>query len=630
MDPRLLEQYESELRYFRESSSEFAQAFPKIAGRLGLDSNEISDPYVERLIEATAFLSARVGLKLDAEFPRFTGHLLDVVYPNYLAPTPSMLIAAFLPDFDDAALANGTTLPRGSGLRTRQAVGQGTYCDFRTSQDLRLWPIEVKRAQYFTFAPDLNLQNHPRGRDIKGGLRFVLQATAGLTFNQIAMDELVFHFGGAEDVAWQLHECVLGKPLGVLVQPLGPSGALPGRMQTLPASVVQTVGFDDKEALLPVTSTGFAGYRLVQEYFAFAQRFQFARIQKLLPAFATMAVSQIEIVVLFSRGDVALEKLVSADNIQLHCVPAINLFSKRLDRVTVNEGVSQFHLVPDRTRPQDYEVHSLTEVVGHSKADAKGAAAEQAFLPFYTAFHGSRHAHPAYYTTTRDPRMQSQKQRTQGHRSSHIGSEVFMQLVDPQQAPYALSLRQLAVTALCTNRDLPLLMQLGRGNDLDCTDSFPVKRVVVMRGPSRPVSPVVSKGLGWKVIDHLALNYLSLSEGQGDKAAAALREMLTLYAMHADESRQTQIGGLLSVRTKPVARRLPMAGPIAFGRGLEVTLEVEKMAFHGHSAFVFGAVMSHFLSRHVNVNHFIETVLTFSNKGESMRWEPQCGTRPIL
>ena len=186
------------------------------------------------------------------------------------------------------------------------------------------------------------------------------------------------------------------------------------------------------------------------------------------------------------------------------------------------------------------------------------------------------------------------------------------------------------MVALCTNRDLPLLMPLGRGNDFDCIDSYPVRRVTVVRGPSRPVSPVVNQGLGWKVIDHLALNYLSLSEGNGTQAAAALREMLMLYAMHADESRQTQVAGLLSVRTKPVARRLPMAGPIAFGRGLEVTLEVEKMAFHGHSSFAFGAVMAQFLNRHVNVNHFVETVLTFSGKGENMRWEPQCGTRPIL
>ncbi len=630
MDPRLLDLYETELRYFRDTSVEFAAAFPKIASRLGMDGQGVTDPYVERLIEATAFLSARVGLKLDAEFPRFTGHLLDVVYPNYLAPTPSMLVAACAPDFEDESLAKGRTMPRGSGLRTKLAVGQGTHCEFRTAHDLKLWPVEVKRAQYFSFAPDLNLHLHPRSRDIRGGLRIVLQATAGLTFDQIALDELVVHFGGAEDVAWQLHECVLGKPIGVLVQPLGPAGALPGRMVTLPGDVVKEVGFGDDQALLPVTATGFAGYRLVQEYFAFAQRFQFASIQKLRAALSTMVVSEVEITVLFSRGDAALEKLVSADNVQLHCVPAVNLFKKRLDRVTVSDNVSQFHLVPDRTRPLDFEVHSVTEVVGHGKTDGNGGTPEQQFLPFYSAFHGSRHAHPAYFTTARESRMLSQKQRTQGHRSSHIGSELYMQLVDPQQAPYASSLRQLAVTAMCTNRDLPLLMQLGRGNELECVDSFPVQKISVVRGPSRPVSPVVNPGLSWKVIDHLSLNYLSLSEGNAENTAAALREMLTLYAMHTDEARQTQVGGLLAVRTKPVARRLPMRGPIAFGRGLEVILEVEKMAFHGHSAFAFGAVMAHFLSRHVNVNHFVETVLSLSGKGESMRWEPQCGTRPIL
>ena len=630
MDPRLLTLYEQELRYFRESAGEFARAFPKIARRLGIEGQEVADPYVERLIEATAFLSARVGLKLDAEYPRFTGQLLDIVYPHFLAPTPAMAVVSCTPDPDDANLANGPTLPRGSGLRARQAVGQNTHCEFRTARALRVWPIEVRRAQYFTYAPDLPLARHPQSRDIRGGLRIVLRATAGLRFDQIALDELVLHFGGADDVAWQLHECVLGKPVGVLVQPLSPAGAVGGGARSLPAEAIQAVGFEDDEALLPVTATGFSGYRLVQEYFAFPERFQFARIVDLRRVLAGMPFGEIELVLLFSRGDPALEKLVSADNVQLNCVPALNLFSKRLDRVQVSESVSQFHLVPDRTRPQDFEVHTVTEVIGHSAPGSGDGAQEQAFLPFYAAFHDARYSHPAYFTTTREPRMLSTRQRVEGNRSSHIGSEVYMQIVDPQQAPFSGALRQLAVTALVTNRDLPLLMPLGRDNDFDCIDSFPVQRVCMVRGPSRPVSPVVSQGLGWRVIDHLALNYLSLSDSPAQQGAAALREMLTLYAAHADDVRQAQVRGLLSVKTRPVTRRLPLPGPIAFGRGLEVRLEVDPNAFHGHSAFLFGAVMARFLARHVEVNHFVETVLAVAGKGELMRWRPLCGTRPIL
>ncbi|MBU1361853.1 MAG: type VI secretion system baseplate subunit TssF [Gammaproteobacteria bacterium] len=625
MDPRLLTLYEQELRYFRDSASEFARAFPKIASRLGIEGQEVADPYVERLIEATAFLAARVGLKLDAEYPRFTGHLLDIVYPNFLAPTPSMVVVAMTPELDDANLANGPALPRNSGLRARQAVGQNTHCEFRTARELRVWPIEVQRAQYFSYAPDLPLAQHPQSREIRGGLRIALRATAGLHFDQIALDDLVVHFGGADDVAWQLHECVLGKPLGVLVQPLGAQGGA----RFLPGDVVQPVGFEDDEALLPVTATGFSGHRLVQEYFAFPQRFQFARITGLRQLLATMRVAEVEIVVLFSRGDAALEKLVSADNVRLHCVPAVNLFSKRLDRIPVSESVSQFHLLADRTRPQDFEVHTVTEVVGYSAPGTEGAS-EQRFLPFYAAFHGSRHAHPAYFTTTREPRMLSTRQRTEGHRSSHIGSELYMQIVDPQQAPYAGSLRQLAATALVTNRDLPLLMPVGRDSDFDCVDSFPVQRVRIVRGPSRPVSPVVAQGLGWRVVDHLALNYLSLADSSPREGAASLREMLMLYAVHADESRQGQVRGLQSVSARPVARRLPLAGPIAFGRGLEVTLEVDRGAFHGHSAFLFGAVLARYLARHVEVNHFVETVLRSAGSGEIMRWRPLCGTRPIL
>ncbi|RYF63929.1 MAG: type VI secretion system baseplate subunit TssF, partial [Comamonadaceae bacterium] len=285
MDPRLLNFYEQELRYFRESASEFAQAFPKIARRLGIEGlgQEVVDPYVERLIEATAFLSARVSLKLDAEYPRFTGHLLDIVYPHFLAPTPAMGVAAFTPNLDDANLAKGPTLPRGSALRARQAVGQNTHCEFRTGQALRVWPLQITRAQYFTYAPDLPLARHPRARDIRGGLRIGLKSTADLNFDQLALDALTLYFDGAEDVAWQLHECVLGQPVGVMVRPVNPNA---GPARDLPGSVIEEVGFADDEALLPVTATGFSGFRLVQEYFAFPERFRFARIGGLRAALA--------------------------------------------------------------------------------------------------------------------------------------------------------------------------------------------------------------------------------------------------------------------------------------------------------------------------------------------------------
>src|SRR3954469_12888040 len=150
MDPRLLEYYNRELQFVREMGAEFAQAYPRIAARLGMDGLECTDPYVERLLEGFAFLTSRVQLKLDAEFPRFTQSLLETLYPHYLAPTPSMVVVQLQPDLGEGALADGVTVARGSALKSLVSKGEPTACEYRTSQDVTLWPVSIAEAQYYT------------------------------------------------------------------------------------------------------------------------------------------------------------------------------------------------------------------------------------------------------------------------------------------------------------------------------------------------------------------------------------------------------------------------------------------------------------------------------------------------
>ena len=167
MDPRLLRHYNQELGHLREMGAEFAHQFPKIAGRLGMDGIEVNDPYVERLLEGFAFLAARVQLKLDAEFPRFTHRLLEILYPQFLAPTPSMLVAQFKADINDPNLATGVTVPRGTAMRSLLGKGDETACDFRTAQAVELLPIEIASVGYFSYAPDLPLAGLPVGQRVK-------------------------------------------------------------------------------------------------------------------------------------------------------------------------------------------------------------------------------------------------------------------------------------------------------------------------------------------------------------------------------------------------------------------------------------------------------------------------------
>src|SRR3954469_18398229 len=178
MDPRLLKHFNFELQHLRESGAEFAEQFPKVAARLGMHGLEVDDPYVERLIEGVAFLAARVQLKLEAEFPRFTQALLEIVYPHYLAPTPSMLVAQLHPDKNEPTLANGTrVVPRGTTLYSIQGPDDATACEFRTAHDVVLLPVEVTAASYFAFAPDLPLNALALGSAVKGGIRIRLKTT---------------------------------------------------------------------------------------------------------------------------------------------------------------------------------------------------------------------------------------------------------------------------------------------------------------------------------------------------------------------------------------------------------------------------------------------------------------------
>ena len=624
MDPRLLRYYNEELRHLREMGAEFAVQFPKIAARLGMEGLEVTDPYIERLLEGFAFLAGRIQLKLDAEFPRFTQRLLEIVYPQFLAPTPAMLIAQLHPDLGDPALATGVRLPRGAVMNSQTGKAAATTCEFRTAHDVALWPLELTQVEYFTHAADLPMAAVPEWRKYRAGLRLRLRCTAGLDFSQLSLQDLRLHCTGIDDVAYRLHELVCGHTLGVLVLP----GKRPAAWhEAIDGECIEPAGFEDDQALLPQTLHGFAGYRVLQEYFAFPQRFLFFDMLGIGDSLRLRGGTEVDIVILFSRADNALLQAVDTANIALNCVPAINLLEKRCDRIHVSPDNAEFHVVPDRTRPLDYEVHSVVEVLGYGT----GVNSEWRFLPFYNAFHTEDRTHNAYYSVQREPRLLSQVQQRDGPRTSYIGTEVYLSIVDANEAPFPADLRQIGVRALVTNRDLPVLMPLGgKKGDLTLAQTAPVKLITVIKGPSRPLSALREGSVAWKLINQLSLNHLSLTDTDAEHGAAALREILRLYASTGDAGAQRQVDGVRSVQVKPVVRRLPMPGPITFGRGVEVLVEVDDHAFEGASAFLLGCVLERFVARHVSMNGFTQLRLFSTGRGDILMGRPRCGNRPIL
>ena len=625
MDRRLLDYYNRELQHVREVGAEFAREFPKIAGRLSLEGFDCADPYVERLLEGFAFLAARVQLKIDAEFPRFTQHLLETIYPGYLAPVPSMAMVRLEPDPSEGSLAAGVVVPRGSALKSVIGKGEQTACEYRTAHAVTLWPLEIKEAEYFRFSGAAASLGVPALPGVKAGLRLRLRTTGGLRFDQTALDRLVLHLRGAEELPMQLYEQLLANAVALVARPV----TLPAPwMEVLDPGHVRGMGFDDDQALMPLGARSFSGHRLLNEYFAFPARFMFVELAGLQRAVRRCPDGELDLVVLFNRSEPALESGVNASNFALFCSPAINLFPKRADRIDLSDRAYEYHVVPDRTQPLDYEVVEVREVTGYGAAGER----ERDFLPFYAASDRTpERDRGAYFSVRRAPRLLADEKSLSEARSNYLGSEVFLSLVDADEAPYRSGLRQLALETLCTNRDLPLLMSLGGGRtDFTLPTGAPVRSVRCLGAPSRPRPPLAEGGAAWRLISHLSLNYLSLMDADQQVGASALREILSLYADSGDSALRKQIEGLKSVTARPVLRRVASGGPIAFGRGLQIETTLDEAAFRGTGVFLLGAVLDHFFARYVSINSFTETVIRTLDRGEIARWPARTGQRPIL
>jgi type VI secretion system protein ImpG len=624
MDARLIRIYEDELTHLRELGREFAKMHPR-ARHLGLEDMEVADPYVERLLEGFAFMAARVRLKLDAEQPRLIEQLLQALNPNFLSPVPSAMIARLSVDTNDPNLARGYSVPRHSGIRSQLMRGMDTACEFRTAMAVTLWPLEIVSVQAFSHAPDLGLTRLPPARAAKGGLRIRLRAGGGLKFSQLGCQRLVFYISAEDDVAFQLHELVLGHGLGTLVLPPGTPAV---EVNWRDAASIAGVGCAADESLLPETDRMFSGHRLLQEISALPQRLLFFEINDLGSRLAAITSDEAELVLLCSRFKTALEPLVDGQSLALFCTPALNLFPKRLDRVALSAGTADFHVVPDRSRPMDYEVHSVEQVIGHG---ATGTDSARDFAPLYRSTHRSLPEGNGYFTLRRTPRRPSDRQRQQGSRvPSYLGDEVYLSLVDGRHGAYRDSLRQLSVLALVTNRDLPVLLPRegsGGAEAWKLDTAAPVTRTSCLRGPSRPVARRTEGDLGWQLVAQLTQQQLSAGD-DADSAAAALRATLRLYGP-PDDGWIRQVDGVRSLRTHTVTRRLPFAGPLSFGSGVLLELELDDNAFQGGSGFLLAGVLELFFARHAAINSFTQLSLHSVQRGLVKTWPPRVGARPV-
>lgn len=624
MDPRLLDYYNRELQFVQEMGAEFAAAYPRIAARLGLEGLECADPYVERLLEGFAFLAARIQLKLDARHPDFTQHLLEMVYPHFLAPVPSCTVVEFAPDLKEGAQLAGLTIPRGAILRTPLGKGDRTACEFRTGHPVTLWPLTVVEAKYLSGTGALAVQGIPVDGRARASIRLRLKAAPGVSIATLDLDSLTFFLKATAGLTQVLYEQVAADCLGFYARSVQPGAPVTAR----PATSVRQVGFEDDEALLPVTRRGFQGYRLLQEYFAFPERFHFFALDGLRDAVHQCAGDELEIHLALTRAQPVLENALDASHFRLFCAPAVNLFSRAADRIHVELFDTEHHLVADRNRPMDFEVF------GVERLTAVGTDGESIgeIRPFYSADHHTDPGSPAlYYTLQRRPRQLSARQQQFGPRSAYVGNESFISVVDSAQRQLEGRIRQIDAQVLCTNRDLPVQLAVGQGRTSFLIEGgIPLEAVRCIAGPSAPrVSPAFGD-TAWRLISHLSLNYLSLIEQGGPASAQMLRDMLALYRDPNDAAAARQVEGVVGVGYRPLVRRMPVHGPITYGRGLEISLTLDDAPFEGAGIVVLASVLERFFARYVSLNSFTQTRLDSAARGTIKTWPVRAGKRQIV
>ncbi|MCE2744515.1 MAG: type VI secretion system baseplate subunit TssF [Burkholderiales bacterium] len=621
MDPRLLQFYIQELAHVRDAGAEFAARFPKIASRLAMDATEVHDPYVERLLEGFAFLTARVQLRLHEEFPRFTEQLLNRISPNFLAPVPAMGVVQLNPNISDVALKKGIEVKAGTVMQSQVAKGIQTPCKFRVGHTLTLWPLLISTIEHGPF------KGAPPKVSGKGAVRSALHLKiengTQSPLSHLQFDSLDFHVSCGNEYAFKLFERITYQTAVIGIRTEGQSS-----WSYIPAQQLSPIGLNNDEALLPADSRQFSGTRLLQEFFAFPQRFLFFRIQGLNRHLSNSGQSSFELALCFLDSNAELDRVVGPDSLALNCTPVVNLFEHNCDRVLLDDRLHEVHVQPNRSKPLDFEVHSVLGVQG------QGQNKVQTVLPLYGLAENSEVAAP-HFVSRRTPTMVSEKQLREGGRSSYTGSEVFLGLTLPTgDLVTNHGFQQLAVRALCTNRDLPLLMPVGQGpTDLAWPGNLPLKSIRFLRGPSRPKAPTHNGQNCWQLIEHLSINYLGLMD-QGDEftgnGAAALTQLLRLHADPSQLAHQHMARAIQGVESLTTVARIVRQGRPAVVRGVQVTITIDELAMQGAGVAVLGAVLARYLAAHVSVNSFVQTRVKEHNTGAIVDFPAMSGNRPLL
>ncbi len=594
--------YQQELSYLRELGKDFAAANPSTADKLGTIGD---DPDVERLLEGVAFLTGRIRQKADDELPELFQALMGLLWPHYLRPVPSTAILQYRPVMEQ--LTGVVTVPGlNSPLVRRDPENHhpadfesipvdGTACRFVAAYDVELAPIELVSAEL----------EQPMAADAQ--LRLVLRAAGKADLGKLNLSRVRFFLADEPLRAAALYLWLLRYARRVeLREPAS------GHAVTLHADCIRAGGFTPEESLLPYPRHAFAGYRLLQEYFTCPAKFHFVDFLGLEALARLGAKERFELIVPFSRRP---EETLTVDqnSMRLFCTPIVNLFPHSADGMRVDHTRTEYLLRPATSGgpPEHYEIFSIDRVLGL----AQGTAARREYPPLNAIQHGvGAGPSPIYYQTRLYDAVVGD------------GTDMYISFVGADQRSAQPPTETISVELTCSNRNLGSRLK-ARDVRIAGTHAPEFTRFENITAVSRSLRPPLGKGLHWRLISHLSLNYLSLQSVEALRGILELYNYPALYDRQAARENTLRLEGITALECRP-AERILRGAPV---RGLSIHLELKEDNFAGEGEmYLLATVLNEFFALYTTINSFTELHVRGAKFGEVYHWPPRLGRQALL
>ena len=582
--------FREELAFLREQGKQFTEIHPQLSRFL---HGRNTDPDVERLLEGFAFLTGRLREKIEDEFPELTHSIINMLWPNYLRPVPSMSVVKFKPE-DNVSTKH--VIQSGVQLDSRPVFG--TTCHFRTCRDVSIYPLDCVdvSAQHTREASTVNL---------------AMKIDGDLTLDDIKLDTLRFYLGGDKFSA-EMTYLWLNHYLEKIVIEVG------GVEFKLPKDTLSLVGFEAADSLLPYPKNVYDGYRILQEYLTFSESFNFFDLKGLSSALPKNIAGDFTIKMVFNK---TFEPGVKVRNemFQLYCTPVVNLFEHDADPIDLTGRKAEYRIIPSSTSPSHYEVFSIDEVAGWQNSSNSGRprGAKRVYSSFESFQHEverARHRESLYYRARVKDSIRND------------GFDNFISFVRGDESSVYNFDEAVSLKLTCTNRQLPL--ELGIGDICEPTDTSPTfatfENITI---PSPPLRPVLDGSLLWTLISNLSLNYLSLLSKDALCSVLRAYDFKALVDRQAERVSRLRLSGILKIESMPTDK-LIQGMPI---RGLKSTITLDQAAFGSEGElFLFGTVLSKFFSLYASINSFHELVVINSSNKEAYTWGIQEGMQPLI